>query len=234
MERALLSQPLQVCLVGAGRMGSIRSPILYANPDVDFAYVVDANIGAANILANKYRASACTSLADVFSRSVQLQTFVVSTPTFTHVSIVKKICELNVARRGTSKSCFVFIEKPVAETANEIWNLFEVARQSNVHICCGFQRRFDPSYTKVRDEILRGKIGKVHCARIFFADHPVPPTEFLVTGGDPFMDLAPHDVDYLRWVLASEPKQIWAQGSSSTPELSRRNVFDNAGISFVE
>ena len=50
-----------------------------------------------------------------------------------------------------------------------------------------------------------GKIGDVQMVRVFFADHPVPPIEFLTAGGgDPFTDLAPHDIDFVRWVLDDE------------------------------
>ena len=46
--------------------------------------------------------------------------------------------------------------------------------------------------------------------------------------GCPFMDLAPHDIDYVRWVLNDEPVEVYATGSSSTPELEAASVFDNA------
>jgi hypothetical protein len=34
-------------------------------------------------------------------------------------------------------------------------------------------------------------------AVIFFGDHPVPPKDFLLKGGDIFMDLSAHDIDYI-------------------------------------
>ena len=50
----------------------------------------------------------------------------------------------------------------------------------------------------------------------------MPSMDFLAKGGDPFMDLAPHDLDYVRWVVNSEPVRVWAQGSSSTSQLAAR------------
>ena len=42
------------------------------------------------------------------------------------------------------------------------------------------------------------------------------------------MDLSPHDVDFVRWTLGQEPVEVFASGCSSTPELRKANVLDNA------
>lgn len=46
---------LQVCLVGTGRMGQLRAPILYANPRAELSYVVDVVEKAAGQLAAVYQ-----------------------------------------------------------------------------------------------------------------------------------------------------------------------------------
>lgn len=76
------------------------------------------------------------------------------------------------------------------ETGDKITDLFAYCKSHNVELCCGFQRRFDATYKAVSDAVREGKIGKPMSASIFFADHPCPPIEFLLTGGDIFMDLS--------------------------------------------
>lgn len=49
------STMLQVCLVGTGRMGQLRAPILYANPRAELSYVVDVVEEAAGQLAAVYQ-----------------------------------------------------------------------------------------------------------------------------------------------------------------------------------
>lgn len=61
-----------------------------------------------------------------------------------------------------------------------------------------------------------------------FRDHPVPPIEFLLQGGDPFTDLAPHDLDWMRAVLKEDPVEVYAVASASMPELKKHDVMDTA------
>ena len=66
-------------------------------------------------------------------------------------------------------------------------------------------------------------------ANTFFADHPVPPREFLLSGGNIFLDLSPHDVDYVTTVLGGDRcVSVFATGTSSDPELEAAGVHDNA------
>lgn len=50
-------------------------------------------------------------------------------------------------------------------------------------------------------------------------------------GGDPFMDLSVHDLDFVRWVLDGDtPVEVFGTGSSSSPELREAGVLDNATL----
>jgi predicted dehydrogenase len=142
-------------------------------------------------------------------------------PTFTHKEIVEQAAEYGLD---------VFCEKPVDESAAKIEELFDIANDANIQLCCGFQRRFDPSYQQALQAIHSGQIGNPIAASVFFGDHPVPPKEFLLQGGgDIFMDLSAHDVDYILQALRDqEVTSVYATGTSSTPELERAGVHDNA------
>ena len=41
-----------------------------------------------------------------------------------------------------------------------------------------------------------------------------------VHGVTKFMDLSPHDLDFVRWAIRSEPVEVFASGCSSTAELA--------------
>lgn len=149
----------------------------------------------------------------------KLNGIVVCTPTFTHDAVIREAAEHGL---------HIFTEKPVDATSEKVGSLFDFCEERNVKLCCGFQRRFDVTYKAVADAVRGGKIGKALSAAIFFADHPCPPIEFLLTGGDIFMDLSAHDVDYIRWALDDEVDSVYATGSSSTEELKNAGVYDNA------
>lgn len=89
-----------------------------------------------------------------------LDGIVVSSPTSTHAPLIKKAAEYQLS---------VFTEKPVGETAQQIQQLFQLATRANINLCCGFQRRFDPSYKAATNAIAQGRVGTPVVANIFFA-----------------------------------------------------------------
>ena len=243
----------RVVVVGSGRMGHIRASLLRANPRFEVHGIVDQEMTRAQALADQYSVSACLilvlfleryySLLDSLSLlSIQLPAYssleealdptvtatqqqpldgiVLSTPTFTHGELIRQAADANLS---------VFVEKPVDETAYQIESLFDYCRnQRGIHLCCGFQRRFDPSYVAAQEAVQSGQIGKPVVANIFFADHPCPPKEFLLTGGNIFYDLSAHDVDYITATLQDEIVSVYATGTSSDAELQAAGVHDNA------
>ena len=98
-------------------------------------------------------------------------------------------------------------------------------------LCCGFQRRFDPSYLALAEAIRKGEIGTPLTSSIFFGDHPVPSRQFLLQGGGNIIsDCSAHDIDYIRWVLGDEVETVYAVGTSSDDELREAGVIDNATV----
>eukprot|EP01082_Thalassiosira_pseudonana_P004204 g3788.t1 g3788 contig13:161618-164492(+) len=169
------------------------------------------------------RAPAFQSLSEAIHHSNSnspLDGVIISTPTPTHERLITEAANNNIN---------IFTEKPVDETSAKIRKLFNAVRAQNVHLCCGFQRRFDDSYLSLYNTIHSGGIGTPLNASIFFGDHPVPSRQFLLQGGGNIIsDCSAHDVDYIRWVLGDEVESVFAMGTSSDEELRDKNVIDNA------
>jgi myo-inositol 2-dehydrogenase/D-chiro-inositol 1-dehydrogenase len=108
-------------------------------------------------------------------QSTPLDGIIISTPTPTHAPLINTAAANNIS---------IFTEKPVDETSLQIQHTFNVVRNSNsnVALCCGFQRRFDPSYLALHDAIKNGAVGTPLSSSIFFGDHPVPSRSFLLQG----------------------------------------------------
>lgn len=224
----------KVAVFGSGRMGTIRSRLIYANPKLELVGIVDPayanNEGEARSLASSLGTEAYSSLSDLVAsiESTPIDGIVCCTPTYTHALVVKEALEL-ASTKG------IFVEKPVDVSASKIKALYEHVKKDanrNFHLCCGFQRRFDPSYRHLLDTIRSGAIGKPLNASIFFGDHPVPSLAFLKEGGDIFMDLSAHDVDFVLQIMGQNTgdtvESVFASGTSSIPELEKIGVHDNA------
>jgi len=232
-------------------MGKLRAQILYANPRFIMCGIVDVNLPGAQDLAKKYSALAFSTLREAvehFSVEIKKRSspicdspdlenssisssscndehdsaidgIVLSAPTFVHDSVIREAADYGIT---------IFTEKPVDETAQKIEELFDYCSFKDVRLCCGFQRRFDESYVSAANAVKNGNIGKPLSATILFADHPSPKIEFLLKGGDIFMDLSAHDIDYIRWLLDDDVETVYATGSSSVKELENVGVHDNA------
>lgn len=201
---------------------------------VDTASTENGN--PAQSLASSLGTEAYSNLPDLVANtntSNQLDGIVCCTPTHTHASVVHEALGVETTRG-------IFVEKPVDESASKIKSLFELVKQDdgrNFQLCCGFQRRFDPSYQHLLQTVRSGAIGKPLNANIFFGDHPVPSLKFLKEGGDIFMDLSAHDVDFVLQVMGQNQEigstgntvdSVFASGTSSIPELSEVGVHDSA------
>jgi len=164
---------------------------MYSNPKFNIVGVCDVNIEGAQNLAERYSTLSFKTIGEAIESlgvrgdnadgcNTSIDGVVICSPSFTHGEII---------HTAASHRLPMFVEKPVDETADKIDELFNVCEKHGAKLCCGFQRRFDDSYVAVAEAVKNGSIGNPISANIFFADHPCPPIEFLLTGGDIFMDL---------------------------------------------
>jgi len=102
---------------------------------------------------------------------------------------------------------------------------------STILICSSTNTR-TRIYTKdvaAAGAVRNGDIGHPIAANVFFGDHPGPDRQFLLSaGGNIFVDLLCHDVDYVTDVLQDEVVSVYASGTSSDDELAAAGVHDNA------
>ncbi|TMW55437.1 hypothetical protein Poli38472_010319 [Pythium oligandrum] len=220
------SECLRVAIVGVGRMGQIRLRGLQQHPRIQIASIIDASLTGANAARYEaqYNAPCFLSLADAAALK-DVHGVWIATPTPTHLPVIQDA----LTNSKTLKA--IGIEKPVAGTLEEIDQAYNHCFQQNVHLVCSFQRRFDPSYEALRRQCVdEGRLGRLQSIHTVFRDHPCPSVEYLKTGGDPFHDLAVHDIDYVCTVVGEYPTRVYAYGTSLSDELKAVNVMDKASV----
>lgn len=163
MDTPSRAKRARIALVGAGRMGQLRAAVLYANPRVQFALLVEPAAALGRALADTYGLQLYNDLnALLDAHGDSLDAVCISTPTHTHAALIEA-----AANRGLH----VFTEKPVGERPADIARSFATCHRHSVHLCCGFQRRFDASYAGLCAAVHRGDIGQPSMIHVFFADH---------------------------------------------------------------
>lgn len=209
-----------VCLFGAGRIGRIHAANLAAHPRVRLAGVVDLNADAAAELAQRHDTSALTAAEALADTS--LDAVVIATSTDTHHGLIT-----DCAARGLAILC----EKPLDLDLAKAREAVAVAEAAGVPLNVGFNRRFDPSFQRIHDELKSGAVGEVEVISITSRDPSPPPLDYVRRSGGLFRDMMIHDFDMAAWLLGELPVQVYASGAClADPAIGEAGDVDTASV----
>jgi myo-inositol 2-dehydrogenase / D-chiro-inositol 1-dehydrogenase len=165
---------LEICQIGAGRIGGIHAANIAYHPQARLRYVVDVSREAAERLAAKHGAEVSTDASKAIADPA-VKAVVIASPTNTHV-------ELIVAAARAEKA--IFCEKPIDLDLGRVDVALKEIEENGVPFFIGFSRRFDPSLARLKQEIDRGTVGRVEMVTITSGDPGPPPVEYVkVSGG---------------------------------------------------
>ena len=194
---------INICLFGAGLIGSVHAGNLARHPKVRFRYIVDPRREAAERIAAMSGAEivdAVTALDDP-----TLDAVMIASATRTHA-------DLAMAAATSGKA--IFCEKPIDLDIGRTDACLAAVAKAGVIFQIGFNRRFDPSFHALKQRLDSGEIAAVEQVIITSRD-PEPETEeALASGGGVFREMTIHDFDMARHLLGEEPVEMFATGSS--------------------
>ena len=126
----------------------------------------------------------------------------------------------------------IFCEKPIALDPEIIRNALAEVDKSGVKLQVGFNRRFDPNFAAVQQQVASGALGAPHIIRITSRDPAPPPAEYVAGSGGMFLDMTIHDFDMARFLSGSEVTEVHAYGAVLVdPEIGKAGDIDTAVIS---
>lgn len=215
---------LKLALFGVGRAGMIHLVSIIFNTRVKLLYIVDDIESNWEKIRKRWNLVDVTFLhskqSDKVFKDANVDAIVVSSPTYTHETIVINALKAKKA---------VFCEKPIAENQADTVKCYEIAEKTGTPLFCAFNRRFDPSYSAVRDRVRRGEIGHVHMIKTVARDSPLPTIDYLKISGGIFHDCMVHDIDMLTWVVGEFPDKVSVLADANIPEIKAIGDFDTVG-----
>jgi predicted dehydrogenase len=122
----------------------------------------------------------------------------VAVPTRAHAEVAASVIERRIP---------VLVEKPLASSIAEGERLRDYARDSGVLMTVGHVERFNPAVIELKRRLRAGQLGRVfqvHARRV----GPFPER---VRDVGVVLDLAPHDIDVMRFLLESEVIRVQAE-----------------------
>jgi myo-inositol 2-dehydrogenase/D-chiro-inositol 1-dehydrogenase len=194
-----------VGIIGAGRIGRVHAENLaFRIPEAKIVAVADIIVEGAEKLAADLQIPAAFEDHRAIMEDEQIDAVIICSSTDTHAQMIE---EAAVARKH------IFCEKPIALDLAQISHALAVVDEAGVKLQVGFNRRFDPSFKRVRDMVASGQLGTPHILRITSRDPAPPPLAYVKVSGGIFLDMTIHDFDMARYLLGSEAKEIYAAGS---------------------
>ncbi|XP_011155614.1 myo-inositol 2-dehydrogenase [Solenopsis invicta] len=216
---------IKVALFGVGRAGVIHLENITSSRRVQLLYIVDDVESSWQSMRKYWHLDNVVFLnskqSDKVFKDPNVDAVVVASPTYTHENIVIKALEAKKA---------VFCEKPIAENRADTVKCYEIAKKVGKPLFTAFNRRFDPSYSNVRDRVRKGEVGHVHTIKTVSRDSPLPSIEYLRVSGGIFHDCLVHDIDMITWVLGEFPDKVSVLADSNVPEIKAIDDFDTVGV----
>jgi UDP-N-acetylglucosamine 3-dehydrogenase len=217
-------EELRVGVAGVGFWGRNHARVYSALEGVKLVAVCDSSAVTASRVANTYHCRAYTDLADML-RKEKLDIASICTPSSTHAQVATELVRAGV-------NCLV--EKPFTATIEEGKRLIDDIKKSGVYVTVGFIERFNPVVQTMKRWIDEGRLGKV----TLFYSKRVSNWPDRIGDVGVVKDLSIHDLDLARYLLGSEPVQVYSlmgRAKSKTHE-DFANIMLNFGSSsaFVE
>ncbi len=194
---------INLCLIGAGRIGRIHALNVVRHPGARLHAVVDVQAAAAAELAASLGVPAM-SLAEVLADPA-VDGVIIATSTDTHQDLISA---------WVTAGKPVLCEKPLDLDSGRARAGRNAAMAAGVPLYTGFNRRFDPSFRRLREALAGGRVGPVEVVSITSRDPAPPPLDYLRRSGGLFRDMTIHDLDMARWLLGEEPVMVFAAASA--------------------
>jgi predicted dehydrogenase len=210
-----MDRKLKVALVGTGIRGTSfwgkRLVDEYSNL-LEFVGLCDINPGRLEY-ALDYMNVTCPTFVD-FEEMILMTTpdlVIVTTKDSTHHTFIIK---------GLEMGCDVLSEKPMTTDEFKCQAILDAERKSNKNLVVGFNYRWGPYMTKIKELLQNNAIGKVtsvdfhwylntyHGASYFRRWHGLRQS-----GGTLLVHKSTHHFDLLNWWLNSDPEEIHAYGA---------------------
>ncbi|MEM8954318.1 MAG: Gfo/Idh/MocA family oxidoreductase [Verrucomicrobiota bacterium] len=135
-----------------------------------------------------------------------------------------------------------FCDKPLGVSLKEIEAALDVVNRYPIQLATGFNRRFDPAFQKVHQQVQDGTIGTPEAILIISRDPKIPSPQEFATPHRLLVGTTIHDLDMARFLMQDEIVSVTTQGSwlkAMPPKTEQLDVttvslkFRNGGIGTI-
>lgn len=222
---------IKVAIIGAGFMGKMHAEVYQNLNKAKLTAIVDSDLEKARLLADKYKATAYSSLGELINQE-DIDAIDICLPTFLHKEYV-----VEAARLGKDILC----EKPITLTLKDAEEMIQAVKEAKVKLMVAQVIRFWPEYVELKRIHQSGELGRLLSITLTRLS-PTPTWAWdnwladAERSGGALLDLHIHDTDYLLYLLG---KPLSLASRVSPGRLKYAHVFTtftfpNKVIAFTE
>ena len=190
--------PLRAGVVGLGMMGRnhvrVYDEVL---PDVELIAVADPDPVALRRATTGRAARGYPDPRTMFEEE--------------HLDLVSIVAPTSLHRQATiealASGANVLVEKPIASDRVDAEAMISAAHQAGLLLTVGHIERFNPAIRELRRRLAGGELGRIFQVKAT----RLGPFPARIRDVGVVLDLAPHDIDVMRFLLDSEPIRLYAE-----------------------
>jgi UDP-N-acetylglucosamine 3-dehydrogenase len=191
-------RPLRAGVVGLGMMGRNHVRVWdEAVEGVELVAVADPDPVALARATTGRRARGFEDAERMLAEE-ELDLVSIVAPTSLHLPVT-----LAALRSGAN----VLVEKPIAATRDEATQMIEAAEAAGRMLTVGHIERFNPAIRELRRRLAAGELGRIFQVKAT----RLGPFPARIRDVGVVVDLAPHDLDVMRYLVDSEPIRLYAE-----------------------
>ena len=213
-------------IIGAGGIADRRAiPAMLLDPQNEIVAVMDTNAQVVKAVAEKYNVANYFTDAEKMLDTVACDAVYIATPVFAHYQ---------QATMALEKGINVFMEKPIALSAEEGAAILETAKKNGKQLSIGYVMGHHNLHRTAARLVKTGKLGQVHSVRMQFTCwYPDIPGAWrqkkALGGGGCIMDLAVHCMELFHSITGDDIAECKTYFATSTFQYE---VEDTAVILF--
>lgn len=211
-------------IIGLGRAGFMHLQNLLTIPEINILQVSDVFIDNIPDKLNDLGITNQTKDYHDLLNNPDIDTIFVFTSTDTHEEIV-------TACANAGKN--IFCEKPLSMSLDEEASLdvLRAVKKANVKLQVGFNRRMDPQFRNIYENVRNGAISDPQVVKITSRDPDLLPHDLIKRIGGLLFDFTMHDFDMARYMMNSNITEVYAKGGTLIdPTLKEINDIDTLAL----
>ncbi len=188
---------IRAAVIGVGAIGKHHARVYNDLENVELVAVADPEPSRRTTVARRYKVAAYTDHEDLL-RHERPDVVSIAVPTVLHRDV-----SLAAIERGVH----VLVEKPIASTVQEAWEIIQRAAAAGIILGIGHVERFNPAVAELKRRLTDGELGRIfqiHARRLSPFPHYVRDVGVVI-------DLATHELDIMRYLVADEIERVYAE-----------------------